>query len=127
MNRSMAAARKSRSWTRRLLVIAASLACAACGPRAQSAVYYVDNSAGADQASVVSETAAWRHAPGDPAAAGRPAAVKLQPGDVVRFKGGVLYRGEILLNASGSADKPIVYAGDQWGPQPAVFEGADPV
>ncbi len=96
-----------------------------CSGSARSAVYYVDYSEGADSATGDRPDAPWKHAPGDRDATGKAAAVALQPGDRVRFRGGVAYRGTLTLPASGAPGRPIVFAGDEWGPQPAVFEGAD--
>ncbi|MET3528126.1 right-handed parallel beta-helix repeat-containing protein [Phenylobacterium koreense] len=82
---------------------------------------------GSDAAAGTSPALAWKRAPGDPLAADNSKSVKLEPGDTVRFRGGVAYRGAIRLPASGTAEQPITYAGDQWGPEPAIFNGSDPV
>lgn len=100
---------------------------AACSPSAQATVYYVDYGAGSDSASGKAPDKAWRHAPGDPLATDAPKAAQLAPGDTVRFKGGVVYRGSIVLKADGAEGAPITYAGDAWGDRPAVFDGSDPV
>jgi parallel beta-helix repeat protein len=90
-------------------------------------VFYVDFASGNDGNAGTSAVAAWRHAPGDPAATGGPASVRLQPGDVVRFRGGVAYRGSITLRASGVSGAPIVYSGTGFGTGPAILDGGDPV
>jgi hypothetical protein len=89
--------------------------------------YFVDYANGNDDASGESATRSWRHAPGDPAAAGKPAKVKLQPGDVIRFRGGVSYRGNISINAGGAAGQPLTFTGEGFGPGRATIDGADPV
>ncbi|HEX2947455.1 MAG TPA: right-handed parallel beta-helix repeat-containing protein [Clostridia bacterium] len=88
-------------------------------------IYYVDFENGADTNEGMAEANAWKHAPGDPDAESVPAAKILQSGDVVRFKGGVTYRGSIRLNGSGSETGDITYSGSGWGDKPAVFSGAD--
>ena len=60
-----------------------------------AATYYVDFSAGNDANDGLSPRTAWKRSPGDPKASGAPRAHKLSPGDVVVFKGGVRYFGEI--------------------------------
>lgn len=114
---------------RRGQAFAASLAgllLATCSP-AHAGIYYVDYASGSDDAAGTSPNKPWRHAPGDIEASGQPKAIKLLPGDIVRFRGGVAYRGVILLPASGTQSSPITYAGDQWGDQLAIFDGSDPV
>jgi hypothetical protein len=87
-------------------------------------VYYVDFSGGNDAASGTTPESAWKHAPGDPEATGNPGAVDLQPGDSVSFKGGVVYRGNISINASGSDGSPITFRGNGWGEAKAVIDGS---
>jgi hypothetical protein len=89
--------------------------------------YYVDWERGSDRASGRSPEAAWKRAPGDTRATGVPAATRLQPGDRVLFRGGVAYRGTIVSRAWGTPSAPIVFDGGGWGPEPARFEGADPL
>lgn len=121
------------AWTARrggrpaLGAVVAALLTTACAPDATASVYYVDYQSGSDAADGVSPEKAWKHAPGDPQADGRPSSVRLKPGDTVRFKGGVTYRGTIALPADGAPGAPVTYAGDQWGPAPAVIDGSDPV
>ena len=98
-----------------------------CAPRAEATVYYVDFQNGVDSAPGTQPGQAWKHAPGDAAATDGPSSVQLRPGDRVRFRGGVAYRGVITIRASGADGAPIVYAGDEWGDQSAVFDGSDPV
>lgn len=97
------------------------------GFAANSATFYVDYENGNDAASGTAPTAAWRHAPGDPAAVGRSGSARLIAGDTVRFRGGVAYRGTITVNGSGTAERPIVFTGAGYGTAPAVIDGSDPV
>jgi hypothetical protein len=89
--------------------------------------YYVDYAAGSDQAAGNTRTTAWKHAPGDRNATGRPAAAKLVAGDTVVFRAGVPYRGAITLPASGSPGKPVTYTGLGWGEGMGIIDGSDPV
>lgn len=79
-----------------------------------AASYYIDFQSGNDGRPGTSPATAWKRCPGDPLAAGVPAATALQPGDTVLFKGGVIYRGQIRNTFSGSMDRPIVFRGDGW-------------
>ncbi len=76
--------------------------------------YYVDFESGDDSDDGLSPAAAWKHAPGDPQAAGTPAAVNLQPGNSVLFKGGAIYRGHIDIPADGAFNHHVTYQGDAW-------------
>jgi len=123
---------------KRLAVIGAALLAmvyaAGCGLRAPTSAdrlavtYYVDFDGGSDARAGTSAAAAFRRAPGDPAATGRAADVVLRPGDIVIFKGGVHYRGSVVLAASGAEGRPITLDGNTagaFGEGPAVFDGAD--
>jgi Right handed beta helix region len=100
----------------------------ACLPSlAAAATYYVDFDSGNDNNSGTLTTTPWKRAPGDPAATGVAAAATLFPGDIVRFKGGVTYRGSIRARFDGVAGNPIVYAGSGFGSGNAIISGADPV
>ncbi|HZZ69894.1 MAG TPA: right-handed parallel beta-helix repeat-containing protein [Phenylobacterium sp.] len=87
--------------------------------------YYVNFASGNDNADGRSAATAWRHAPGDPSATGVPAARKLAGGDAVYFAPGVRYRGGLILNGSGTAERPIVFTSAPGG-QPAIIDGSDP-
>lgn len=89
--------------------------------------YFVDHEDGDDQADGRNAESAWRHSPGDPSASGRAAQVVLEPGDVVRFRGGVRYRGHIRVPASGAQGRPITFSGTGFGEGRAIIDGADPV
>jgi hypothetical protein len=92
-----------------------------------AATYYVDFANGDDRASGLSPADAWKRAPGDSRAGPAPRATRLQPGDTVLFRGGVAYRGTVVVRAAGTADAPIRYVGDGWGPGPAVVDGSEPI
>lgn len=103
------------------------LAAVNCYTPAIAATYYVDYVSGDNAADGLTPLTPWRHAVGDPAATLKPAAAKLLPGDIVRFKAGVAYRGSIKGRFSGSAGNPITYTGSGYGTGAAIIEGADPV
>jgi len=95
-----------------------------------AATYCVDFSGGKDTRDGMSQETAWKHAPGDKAATHNPAAAKLVAGDVVKFKGSVIYRGSVVAQTSGTAEKPITYDGNrdgQWGQGRAVLQGCEPL
>ena len=97
---------------------------------AAATTYYVDFQAGKDGNPGTAADTPWQHAPGDTAAAGSAKAAKLQPGDTVKFKGAVIYRGTIDINVSGAAGKPVVYDGNSsgdWGDGPAIIDGSVPL
>ncbi len=92
----------------------------------QAATYYIDFEKGDNSADGLSPASAWKHAPGDSAATGNPAAANLQGGDVVLFKGGVTYLGSLSLTKSGTPEARIVYDGNTagtFGRGPAVLDG----
>lgn len=111
----------------RTLSLSLALLAAGCDGPAVATVYYVDYAAGKDTASGTSPTTPWKHAPGDPDAEDKAASATLGPGDIVRFKGGVAYRGSIRARFDGATDQPITYAGSGYGTGAAIIEGADPV
>jgi hypothetical protein len=97
---------------------------------AGATVYYVDFAGGHDSTPGTSAEAAWKHSPGDPKAEGHPAATDLQPGDMVRFKGGVLYRGSVICKWAGREGQPLVFDGNTdgaWGDGRAVIDGSEPL
>ena len=71
--------------------------------------FHVDYEHGNDANDGTTPRTAWKHAPGDAAASGRPNLTNLIPGDHVIFAGGVVYRGAIRITASGTPEKPIVF------------------
>jgi len=112
-----------------LLPALAALPLAACAPAgaAGGTTWHVDFAAGDDNRDGRTPATAWKHAPGDEAATGRPAGTTLAPGDRVLFRAGVPYRGSIRLRATGTAEAPIVYTGRGWGAGMAIIDGSDPV
>ena len=103
-------------------LVAASL----LAPSALATSYHVDFVAGDDARNGLTPTTAFKHCPGDTVSTGLAAAVKLLPGDSVRFKGGVVYRGAVGVKVSGEAGKPIVFDGNidgTWGTGKAVIDG----
>jgi hypothetical protein len=104
----------------------AGFACAADVHAPVTGTYFVDFDSGADTSDGRTQVTAWKHAPGDAAASALAAAAVLKPGDVVLFKGGVVYQGSITIPVSGNASAPIIYAGDSsgtWGRGLAVVSG----
>lgn len=90
--------------------------------------FYVDYSGGSDEADGETPATAWKHSPGDKQAAGVPGAHDLQPGDMLKFKGGVQYLGEIQLrDVNGAEGQPIVIDGNTdggFGEGRAILDGA---
>lgn len=115
----------------RLILAASLLALAACSQSqpvtAAATTWHVDYASGSDAASGTSPNAAWKHAPGDPNATGRPAEVKLAPGDTVVLRGGVAYRGGITVPANGTVNAPITYTGAGFGTGMGIIDGSEPV
>lgn len=108
-------------------LVALALALIVSASLASAATYYVDFEGGDNEADGLSPQTAWKHSPGDSKATGKPSTVELGAGDIIRFKGGVQYLGEISLEASGSEGKPIVLDGNTdgaFGEGPAVLDGA---
>ncbi|MEI8013183.1 MAG: hypothetical protein WCI27_12035, partial [Candidatus Omnitrophota bacterium] len=107
----------------------------ATGPQ----TYYVDFDHGNDANNGQSAALAWQHAPGDPAAQGGPAmflqygSKTLVPGDIIKFKGGVVYRGQVkpvytscVKDAEGQG--PVTYLGQSdYGTGKAVLDGTIPI
>lgn len=87
--------------------------------------YFIDFASGNDTNPGTSERQAWKHAPGDVQATGRPASVALNPGDTLQFKGGVVYRGSIELNAGGEPGSRLTLSGTGWGDGKAIIDGSD--
>lgn len=88
--------------------------------------YFVDFSIGADSNAGTSAGAAWKHCPGDVNVTGEAADCVLVAGDVVTFKGGVVYLGTVTVSWSGSNGNPIAYDGNSnglWGTGKAIFDG----
>ena len=107
------------------LLLPLALGACGAGPAPVSRTYFVDFDHGSDQASGNDPVHAWRHAPGDPEAVDNPEHARLSSGDVVLFKGGVVYRGAIRVTASGDAGHPISFRGEGFGPGKAILSGRD--
>jgi len=89
------------------------------------ASWFVDNAAGNDANAGTSTSAPFRHCPGDADATGNAASCTPAAGDVVNFKGGVTYRGQIQVKSSGASGSPILYDGNSgWGTGKAILDGS---
>lgn len=88
--------------------------------------YYVDFKDGVDSNDGKSTATPWKHSPGDANATLKPREAVLNPGDTVKFKGGVHYCGTIHLVYDGSPESPVTYDGNStagWGRGKAVIDG----
>jgi hypothetical protein len=79
------------------------------------ATYYIDFAAGVNTNAGTSAGAPWKHCPGDSNATGTPSTTNLASGDVVIFKGGVAYEGQLRALWDGSVGAPIIYDGNTAG------------
>src|SRR5687767_5704986 len=79
--------------------------------RVSAATYFVDFATGSDTNNGTSTSTPWKHCPGDPNATNIANSTTLTAGDVVNFKGGVKYRGQIALVGSGTVGSRIIYQG----------------
>jgi hypothetical protein len=95
-------------------VLAVALAFLAAPGAASAATYYVDP-AGSDGAAGTSPAAAWR-------TVARVNVASLAPGDVVRFRGGGVWREMLSPRRSGTAAAPIAFA--SYGSGRPRLEGA---
>src|SRR3989442_4801477 len=94
---------------------------------ALSATYYIDFSAGSNSNNGLSTSTPWKHSPGDPNATANAARTVL-PGDVILFRGGVVYSGQINVNGGGNASSGITFlsghlASPVWGTGRAIIDG----
>lgn len=94
---------------------------------AKATDYFIDFSSGSDAANGQSMSHPWQHAPGDPNATENSLKTVLVGGDIVRFRGGVKYRGSIVVQSGGEESKPIKYVGDDWGSGKAAIVGMDEI
>jgi hypothetical protein len=81
------------------------------------AIYYVDFAGGDNTNNGTSASTPWKHAPGDAQATGN-ANTALSAGDIVIYKGGVVYNGYTSITNSGTSGNPIQYLGNPdgtWG------------
>jgi len=100
-------------------------------PEVTGNTYYVDFDGGMDESDGLSAESSWKHIPGDTNAQSIAADTVLASGDMVIFKGGVHYRGEIKLALlNGTADSPIIIDGNtkgDFGYGAAILDGSDPL
>lgn len=90
-----------------------------------AATYYIDFAGGSDSNTGISSSSPFKHSPGDGNATSLSAATTLSAGDVVLFKGGISYNGNINVNASGTAGNPITFDGNSagtWGTGRAIID-----
>ncbi len=87
------------------------------GLSAFAAEYYVDSEKGCDAAAGTSAATAWKSLE-------KVNAAPLQPGDVVRFKRGGLWRGQ-LVPVSGEPGKPVTYTWYGKGTKPILQQSID--
>jgi hypothetical protein len=91
-----------------------------------AATYYVDFSNGLNSNNGNSTASAWKNCPGDSLATGVSAGTQIKAGDIILFKGGVVYKGQITVRWSGSASAQITYDGNSagtWGTGKALIDG----
>lgn len=104
--------------------LSALIFCQICSTAAGN-TYYVDYESGSNFNAGTTTSTAWKNCPGDSNATGIPATTKLSPGDVVKFKGGVVYSGGLVLSWSGSDVSQITYDGNargDWGTGKAIID-----
>jgi hypothetical protein len=92
----------------------------------QAATYYVDFANGSNANAGTTTASPWKNCPGDSLGTLVPATAKLNPGDMVIFKGGTVYRGSFGITASGVAGATIIYDGNStgtFGTGSAVIDG----
>jgi hypothetical protein len=87
---------------------------------------YIDFESGDDTSDGLSKGKPWKHHPWDPNAAGQ--AKDCRGPHTYVFKQGVVYRGEMDANESGTESAPIILTRDpSWGEGPAVICGSEAV
>ncbi len=91
-----------------------------------AAIRYIDFESGDDANDGLSKQKPWKHHPWDPNAGGKAKACKGE--NTYVFKQGVVYRGEMDANESGTEATPIILTRDaSWGTGPAVVCGSETV
>jgi concanavalin A-like lectin/glucanase superfamily protein len=89
-------------------------------------VRYIDFADGNDGADGLTPRTAWKHHPWDPNASDSPAGCR--GAHTYVFKRGVIYRGELIADESGTAETPIRLTSDPaWGAGEAVISGSEEV
>jgi hypothetical protein len=90
---------------------------------ASATEYYVDYSNGSDSNSGIAQNSPFQHCPGDPNASDNAANVVLSPGDIVTFKAGVDYKGQVIISNSGTEQNYILFRGStNWGTGKSIFD-----
>ena len=94
--------------------------------------YYIDFENGNDNNDGLSPVTAWKHAPGDSNAVGvaKQKERALRGGDILQFKGGVIYYGSIYIDGrfnNGDIGNPIILKGEGWGSGKAIIDGSIPI
>ncbi len=98
------------------VVVAITILALPSGALCKPANYFVSASVGSDKNTGLSENSPW-------ASLKRVKQQKLQPGDTVRFKSGDFFKGQLVVDESGSADAPIHYTAYGDGDLP-IIDGA---
>lgn len=94
--------------------------------KVEASTRYIDFESGDDANDGLSKGKPWKHHPWDPNAAGEAKACK--DAHTYVFKRGVVYRGEMEANESGTEAAPIILTRDpSWGEGPAVICGSEAV
>jgi Concanavalin A-like lectin/glucanases superfamily len=94
--------------------------------KAGESIRYIDFDSGSDTNDGLSKQTPWKHHPWDPSATGKAKACKGIHTYV--FKQGVVYRGRMDANESGTDAAPIILTRDpSWGEGPAVICGSEAV
>lgn len=90
------------------------------------AVRYIDFENGSDANDGRSPDRPWKRHPWDTNATGNAAEAK--DVDTYVFRGGVIYRGQLVVRGKGTADAPIRLTRDpDWGEGPAIIAGSEVV
>jgi hypothetical protein len=89
--------------------------------------YYIDFKIGNDMNDGLSTNKPFQHCPGDINASQIASRTFLMPGDIVIFKGGVVYEGYIIVDRSGTDSNPIMYISGHtilngWGETSAIID-----
>lgn len=93
---------------------------------AGDSIRYIDFASGNDAADGLSKQTPWQHHPWDPNATDQAKGCRGQHAYV--FRQGVIYRGELHANESGTQATPIILTSDaSWGTGPAVICGSETV
>ncbi len=115
-----------------LVIVAAAAILSGCAVQSandrDAMTFFVDFDHGDDNSHGATRVAPFKHAPGDPQAVGKAGLVTLIAGDTVIFKGGVHYRGSLVIASAGAEGEPITLDGNtegDFGTGPAIFDGGE--